>query len=338
MSRAIAWKAGVSAAQALMLALVVPLYLHTSVLHAIVEVAARFHPRESERLVDRTPPLPPNISVSGIWRGEGHVQIGEFVRAPSEHHGSIDIEVNGASDDRTPSDSLGYRLHYVDGALPDDCQVPGEAYLPFVSLRWGRTYSLGWQDGKTWDQEAFSFRAYVTSMDWAGNESVPSDTILIEHNGDTSSVKAIRTRAARQSLAQGRPAEVDPVADAIFVDAIREYFDALFKGEAEYAYNLLSPAAVTFTNADGSVAELRGRPSYEEFENSIKQWAGARADAIMRVAPFSAAEGEGADIVGVRKYSVSIEREAESEWDRYARVRVAAVRGTDGQVRLFQSE
>jgi len=79
--------------------------------------------------------------------------------------GRVELTVTPGSDDRTPTDRLGYRLVLVDGRLPTGASLPSEP----VRLFSGRLLVL-WLDGATDDQEAVSFTLALIPVDLAGNE------------------------------------------------------------------------------------------------------------------------------------------------------------------------
>ncbi|HET6349716.1 MAG TPA: hypothetical protein VFH88_11600, partial [Candidatus Krumholzibacteria bacterium] len=96
------------------------------------------------------------------------------------HRGFIQFSVTAATDDETPADRLGYRFEYVDGAMPEGLTIfPTRYALPPA----GELY-LVWDDGVTWNQDAFCFRVAVRAIDQAGNESARSNVVIVGHDGD----------------------------------------------------------------------------------------------------------------------------------------------------------
>ncbi len=117
--------------------------------------------------------------------------------------GSIHFLVSGSSDDRTPRGEIGYRLHYVDGEVPRRLEISADAFLGHPSVYW--------IDGPTWDQEPFVFRVWATAVDRAGNESAPSNVVIVGHSGDTSWQKAqTEEYARRNAIAYGFPRDAAP--------------------------------------------------------------------------------------------------------------------------------
>ncbi|HET6463905.1 MAG TPA: hypothetical protein VFH33_08910, partial [Candidatus Krumholzibacteria bacterium] len=105
----------------------------------------------------------------------------------------INLDVRGASDDRTLADSLRYRIHYVDGDLPFGFTLR-PTYVAWNGL------NIYWDDGLTWEQEPFSFRLYVTSIDRAGNESKPSNIVSIAHDGDLSDRRELARKESSRDV------------------------------------------------------------------------------------------------------------------------------------------
>lgn len=133
---------------------------------------------DTERRLDREPPSTPVLSLRQIWRGRGAVGLpnGTGMHGAHDDDGSIALDILGASDNRTSPDSLRYRFHVVDGDLPQGLQVP-------AGDRGGSRQGLRWADGRTWTQDAFSFRLSVSVVDNAGNESARSNIIEVSDDG-----------------------------------------------------------------------------------------------------------------------------------------------------------
>jgi len=200
----------------------------------------------SERRIDRSRPTAPTIRLKGIRRGTGLIQAAGVVAQNAEGAlGSISFVAVGATDDRTPPEQLGYRFHHVDGDLPQGLVVSDGAFL----LQSGARLTLYWADGRTWDQERFLFRVTVTAVDRAGNESPPSNIVIVGDGGDMSWVKrqsevslersrwvavqrteggtnskaVIDTAQARWSRARPRsPAAIQGVFDSVTVNVLTE--------------------------------------------------------------------------------------------------------------------
>lgn len=192
----------------------------------------------SERRVDHAPPRAPVVSLNEIWRGVGPVAAnGGVWGAPSTGEwGSMQLTISGASDDRTPQRGIGYRFHYVDGKLPRDYVVTDEAYL----LQSSDHLSIGWNDSAIWDQESFLFRMVVTAVDRAGNESAPSNVVIVAHDGDTSWYKTWWT--ARLEWEQSRRGGGQSLAHA---DSIRARTDQ-WRRRAIKIEDVYKPATIKF--------------------------------------------------------------------------------------------
>jgi len=283
--------------------------------------------RESERLVDFDAPSSPVVSVGLIQRGHGDVQFGErAARRSNSDYASINIKVRGATDNRTQVTGLGYRVHYVDGALPNGLRMPS---APLIANH-GDLF-LGWADGRTWEQEPFAFRLYVTAMDLAGNESVPSDTIVVSHDGDMSKLKALQVRSLR--LADMQTVSADTPEDAPFVETIRQYVAALTSGHVEDAFNLMSSTSVSVVNGDGTTVDIPARPAWTVYQVEARAWAGRSLDSIERVHLFTAEEGEATEVLGIKNYLVRLKQPTGSGL-RFHTFLLA--RGSDGRVRILQ--
>ena len=165
----------------------------------VVDTRIPFRFCASEKRIDHTPPSRPSLELISIVRGEGGVRVGEhWIENSDAELGTITLDLADVCDDRTPADSLGYQIHLVDGTLPQGLELPDGTYFK----EYARHPYLQWIDGASWDQEPFSFRVFLTLLDRAGNESAPSDTIVVAHDGDTSAVRTIRTREARREFPQ----------------------------------------------------------------------------------------------------------------------------------------
>lgn len=84
--------------------------------------------------------------------------------------GRVELVVTPGGDDRTPAESLGYRLVLVDGRLPRGASLPSEP----VRLANGRL-RIVWIDGASDDQESLSFTLSLIPIDLAGNEGPPTE-------------------------------------------------------------------------------------------------------------------------------------------------------------------
>lgn len=141
-----------------------------------------FVPDTTLQRTDKTPPAAPVLRLGGVDRGRGsiHLSNGYSTITGEAEYGSIDLAVSPIGRDLSVVDDIGYCFHFMDGNAPDSLTLPAGA--------WSATHRLHlyihWNDGETWDQDGFRFRMFVTAMDRAGNESRPSNVVVVEHNGN----------------------------------------------------------------------------------------------------------------------------------------------------------
>lgn len=150
-----------------------------------------------------------------VWRGWGYPANNIFVQ-----RGFIQFLIDGAADNETPADQLGYRFEYVDGTMPEGLTIFPTA---FSRPPTGELY-LAWDDGATWDQDEFLFRVAVRSIDQAGNKSGRSNVVIAGHDGDMERIRRIADGAyMRTSYERAeRAAKVHLHADAAMtVDTVR---------------------------------------------------------------------------------------------------------------------
>jgi len=151
----------------------------------VMPATARPPARDQAALhLDHKAPSPPVATVRHIWRGFGMWSTGGdgWIDASNSSSGGASLDIQGAVDDRTPVDSLRYRIRYVGGDLPYGMILDCNTAAPMLWTR-PRLFDIRWSDGKTWTQEPFSFRVSLTAVDLVGNESKPSKPIVIEEDG-----------------------------------------------------------------------------------------------------------------------------------------------------------
>ncbi len=91
--------------------------------------------------------------------------------------GSIEIEITPTSDDRTPSDKMGYRIELVDGEPP-------VGLIPDYDVRsQGGILWMNWIDEASDDQERLDFTITIRAVDMGGNLGQISEPIEIRHPG-----------------------------------------------------------------------------------------------------------------------------------------------------------
>lgn len=153
---------------------------------ATVAMAPEF--TSAPRRPDRTPLPAPSLRIGSIYRGIGAVRLpdGGIVTTSDVDDGSILLEVDVPANETTLQ-GLHFRIHVIDGDLPYGFQRP--LFDEATPMKSGWVLNVNWDDGGTWNQEAFSFRFVVSYVDKAGNESAWSDTLVVEHNGDMTVAK-----------------------------------------------------------------------------------------------------------------------------------------------------
>jgi hypothetical protein len=120
--------------------------------------------------VDHVAPGVPSLKLEEIKRGQGPRNDGCSSTASScDDIGSIAFS-HPATDDRTPSDRIGYRFQVVSGKLPFGFALPSQPVVMLISD--GRMW-LHWLDGATDEQESLDFTLSIVAVDAAGNESPP---------------------------------------------------------------------------------------------------------------------------------------------------------------------
>jgi hypothetical protein len=132
--------------------------------------------------VDVTPPDPPVVT-TGVTRSYGPRSSGCTESASScDGFGSIEFIINDPHDDRTPAESLGYKIELVGGKAPPGLHVPDKPLRAFG----GENLFIHFSDPGPDDQEHFDAVFKVTAVDLAGNESEPSAAVHATHaGGDT---------------------------------------------------------------------------------------------------------------------------------------------------------
>lgn len=140
---------------------------------------------------DSIPPLAPELKFVRVFRGHGAVRLtdGRVMRSHADAYGSVEFNVSGAKDDHTPSDSLGFRFHLVEGQLPGGMEFPPAALVAWNRENHDSNLWFHWDDGTAWAQDPIWFKICVTAVDWAGNESEPSAAVLVEHDGHQEEVR-----------------------------------------------------------------------------------------------------------------------------------------------------
>jgi hypothetical protein len=242
--------------------------------------------------LDHVPPMAPTVRLVGIERGYGAYGNGEILVSDSEsREGGVSLYVRG-TDNRTPSDSLRYRLRLADGDLPHGFTLP----LRETQVNGGRL-RLSWSDGKSWTQEPFSFRLTVTAIDLAGNEGAPSEAIVVAHDGDMTDRK-------QQLVAH---------LGSTPLEAITEYID----GDVGWSFDVVfhpDDSALTVEEYALPDGEKLSAKFMRRFEHTFLARAQARRQSyrseppIVRTGEYQPGKKEGAFSLADEKYSLAVSR------------------------------
>jgi hypothetical protein len=171
---------------------------------------------DAERAVDLIPPEPPILTCTLIWRGwDGDHPLPAFVQ----------FHVEGATDNRTAGDDLGYVFDILEGTPPPGLELPSD---PLISPIRHALY-LTWHDGASWDKEPFLFRVAVRAVDRAGNESLLSNVVIVGHDGD---MKATQGLAQAKRFKAYMDAAAAAAREQIAVEPVLSQLDAVIS-EAE---------------------------------------------------------------------------------------------------------
>lgn len=150
---------------------------------SMVEVEP-FYPDRSLQRVDSTPPSTPILALKAIWRGRGATELpgDHFVSNSEGDYGTITWTLTFPENEPRQQGRFGYIFHLVDGKLPSGLEFTADAWS--TAMRGDSAYPyIAWNDGMSWEQDAFNFRMYVTAIDSAGNESLPSNIIVVADDG-----------------------------------------------------------------------------------------------------------------------------------------------------------
>ena len=185
--------------------------------NALVEMPRPFEPDSSLQRDDSIPPLPVALRVYGVYRGTGPLALNDSVQVEDSEgeHASIALTVVGSETGGYPP-RLGFRYHLVDGTLPEGLMsLPIGAWCPLTATDKGKAMlAVSWIESRSFSHDAFCFRMYVTAVDSAGNESPPSNTVAVWHDGNQDIDKARlrimmnhleeRTNASREIMGEWR--------------------------------------------------------------------------------------------------------------------------------------
>ena len=155
----------------------------------------------AEADVDKEPPVKIEAVGMEVRRGKGPRGGCSPTSTSCDDIGTITLVPTPPSDDRTPSNELGYRIRLVSGTVPSGLTIPTEAWrvengvVPGLYLRW--------IDGASDDQEAIDFTVVLAAVDRAGNEGPESAPVRIHHPGSSSGCRIARGTDASLALVLG---------------------------------------------------------------------------------------------------------------------------------------
>ncbi len=118
-------------------------------------------------------------SAEVLGRGKGPDCAGlGYSQTSCDDLGTIEMEITPASDDRTPTEKMGYRIEVVDGEPP-------VGLIPDYDVRaqGGGVLWLHWIDEAKDDQEPLDFTITIRAVDLGGNLGQISEPIEIRHPG-----------------------------------------------------------------------------------------------------------------------------------------------------------
>jgi hypothetical protein len=159
--------------------------------HSVASFIERhYHFNPAAVATDKTIPSTPRAAVYSIHRGTGPTRVGEgeLISTSLDQYGAVRLIVR-CHDDRSPVDSLGFRVFFVGGALPTGCSLPTRVLLPSAVIPRDSTglaaclIGFSWDDGAVDAQGPFAFDVVVTTVDKGGNDSDPSEPVRVADAG-----------------------------------------------------------------------------------------------------------------------------------------------------------
>lgn len=133
-----------------------------------------------EQQVDSTAPGAVEVLAVDIHRGQGPdcSGLGQQSANSTDDTGTLAISIAPPADDRTPVESMGYRIELLAGEAP-------AGLLPDIDIRAtdGDRILLHWVDGRHDDQEPLDFSLGIRAVDLGGNLGPRSDAIEARHPG-----------------------------------------------------------------------------------------------------------------------------------------------------------
>ena len=121
--------------------------------------------------VDTAPPsMPTGLVVQSLSRGVGPVCDGDACATTScDDLGVLVLGFSPALDDLSTTETIGYQVVHLSGALPDGMSLSDTAWRGEDAL------TVIWSDGATDAQEPLDFSLGIVAIDEAGNASAPAE-------------------------------------------------------------------------------------------------------------------------------------------------------------------
>jgi hypothetical protein len=135
-----------------------------------------------EQQLDSSAPGAVEVLAVDIHRGQGPdcSGLGQQSSLSTDDTGTLAIRIAPPADDRTPAESMGYRIELLSGEAP-------AGLLPDVDIRAFEAdrILLHWVDGRRDDQEPLDFSLSIRAIDLGGNLGPRSDAVEARHPGSS---------------------------------------------------------------------------------------------------------------------------------------------------------
>ncbi len=143
-----------------------------------------------EQQLDSSAPGAVEVLAVDIHRGQGPdcSGLGQQSSLSTDDTGTLAITIAPPADDRTPVESMGYRIEQQAGEAP-------AGLLPEVDIRAadGDRILLHWNDGSRDDQEPLDFSLGIRAVDLGGNLGDRTDAVEVRHPGSSGCATASST-------------------------------------------------------------------------------------------------------------------------------------------------
>lgn len=149
--------------------------------YRIINTPHELDPTEQE--LDHNPPGAVDVLEVRVHRGQGSERVGcaGWAWIEDQGVGHVSIRVAPPADDRTPAESLGYRVELVSGQAPEGL-LPGFDIRAYVGAD-GVWLFLDWSDGETDEQEPLDFELRLRAVDLGGNLGEAAQPIVVNDPG-----------------------------------------------------------------------------------------------------------------------------------------------------------